>query len=158
MTNFYVNSSSTNPYIFGPRSWVWITLNCRVNSNFNFSFCIGPTVTRVDLSKILGWQSEILGEQKVVKSDKCTGDSQLLEGLVPGLPSKSTPMPTVFICFQNSRVRINQRIQLVSLFHGHLLQLTELLINGRPTDLVEIHSIFVHKSQTITHHIYITWN
>src|SRR6218665_2902937 len=47
--------------------------------------------TGVDLSKILGGQTKILGE-KVVKSDKCMGDSQLLGGHVLGLPPKSTPM------------------------------------------------------------------
>ena len=47
--------------------------------------------TGVDLSKILGRQTKILGGQKVVKSDKCMDVSQLL-GHVPGLPPKSTPM------------------------------------------------------------------
>ena len=32
----------------------------------------------VDLSKILGGKTKLLGEQKVVKSDKCMGASQLL--------------------------------------------------------------------------------
>ena len=35
-------------------------------------------ITGVDLSKILGGQTKILGGQKVVKSDKCMGVSQLL--------------------------------------------------------------------------------
>ncbi len=37
-----------------------------------------PATTGVDLSKILGGQTKILGGQKVVKSDKCMGVSQLL--------------------------------------------------------------------------------
>jgi len=46
--------------------------------------------TGVDLSTILGGQTEILGGgQKVVKSDKCMGVSQLLGGHVPGLPPLS---------------------------------------------------------------------
>ena len=47
--------------------------------------------TGIDLSKILGGQTKILGE-KVVKSDKCMGDSQLLGGTCPGCSPKSTPM------------------------------------------------------------------
>ena len=44
-------------------------------------------ITGVDLSKIFGVQTKILGRgQKVVKSDKYMGVSQLLEGHVPGLP------------------------------------------------------------------------
>jgi len=35
-------------------------------------------VIGVDLSKILGGQTKIYGGQKVVKSDKCMGVSQLL--------------------------------------------------------------------------------
>ena len=34
-------------------------------------------ITDVDLSKILGGKTKILGGQKVVKSDKCMGVSQL---------------------------------------------------------------------------------
>ena len=45
-------------------------------------------VTGVDLSKILGGQTKILGGQKVVKSDKCMGVSQLLGGMCPGCPPK----------------------------------------------------------------------
>jgi len=41
----------------------------------------------VDLSKILGGQTKILGE-KVVKSDKCMGVSQLLGGTCPVCPPK----------------------------------------------------------------------
>ena len=42
--------------------------------------------TGVDLSKILrGHWANIRGE-KVVKSDKCMGDSQLFEGTCPGCP------------------------------------------------------------------------
>src|SRR6218665_1006018 len=40
--------------------------------------------TGVDLSKILGWQTKILGE-KAMKNDKCMVVSQLM-GHVPGLP------------------------------------------------------------------------
>ena len=47
--------------------------------------------TGVDLSKILGGQTKILGG-KVVKSDKCMDVSQLFMRHVPGLPPKSTPM------------------------------------------------------------------
>src|SRR6218665_4208753 len=46
--------------------------------------------TGIDLSKVLGGQTKILGGQKEVKSDKCMGVSQLLGGHVPGLfPPKS---------------------------------------------------------------------
>ena len=46
--------------------------------------------TGVDLSKILeGFLC--LGEQNVIKTDKCTGVSQLLVART-GLPPKSTPM------------------------------------------------------------------
>jgi len=48
---------------------------------------IGVTCTGIDLSKILGGQTKILGE-KVIKSDKCIGISQLLGEHVPGLPPK----------------------------------------------------------------------
>ena len=48
--------------------------------------------TGVDLSKILGGQTNILGGQKVVKSDKCMGVSQLLGGRARAAPPKSTPM------------------------------------------------------------------
>ena len=46
----------------------------------------------VDLSKILGGKTKLLGEQQVIKSDKCMGFSQLLRGHVPGLLPKSTPV------------------------------------------------------------------
>ena len=52
------------------------------------------------MSKILGGQTKILGEQKVVKSDKCMGDSQLLVWYVPGLPPLSLrlcPYMTLFL-------------------------------------------------------------
>jgi len=52
-----------------------------------------PTITGVDLSKILGGQNKILGA-KGGKSDKCMCFSQLL-GDAPWLPPKSTPMPTI---------------------------------------------------------------
>jgi len=48
--------------------------------------------TGVDLSKILGGQIKIFGGQKVVKSDKCMGVSQLLGARAPAAPKKSTPM------------------------------------------------------------------
>ena len=48
--------------------------------------------TGVDLSKILGGQTKILGGEKVVNSDKCMGVSQLLGGTCPGCPPKSMPM------------------------------------------------------------------
>jgi len=48
-------------------------------------------ITGVDLTKILGEETKTLGE-KVVKSDKCMGVSQLLWGTCPGSPPKSTPM------------------------------------------------------------------
>src|SRR6218665_2904269 len=48
-------------------------------------------ITGVDLSKIFGVQSKILGG-KVVKSDKCMGVSQLLGAGARAAPSKSTPM------------------------------------------------------------------
>jgi len=45
------------------------------------------------LVKNIGWASQTIGGQKVVKSNKCMGVSQLLRGHVPGLPpQKSTPM------------------------------------------------------------------
>src|SRR6218665_167524 len=59
--------------------------------------------TGIDLTKILGEQTKLLGGQKVVKIDKCMGVSKLLGG--PGCPPKSTPMsaglilrPGVVIC------------------------------------------------------------
>src|SRR6218665_1240132 len=42
--------------------------------------------TGIDLSKILGGQTKILGGQKVVESDKCMGNSKLLGGTCPGCP------------------------------------------------------------------------
>ena len=48
--------------------------------------------TGVDLSKILGGKTKISGGQKVVKSDKCMGGSQLLGAHAWAAPSKSTPM------------------------------------------------------------------
>ena len=47
--------------------------------------------TGVDLLKILGGQTKILGG-KVVKSDKCMGIFSIIGGHVPGLPLKSAPM------------------------------------------------------------------
>src|SRR6218665_1861844 len=41
--------------------------------------------TDIDLSKILSWQTKILGE-KVVKSDKCMDDSQLLRARALAAP------------------------------------------------------------------------
>ena len=43
------------------------------------------------LVKNIGWGNQNIGGQKVVKSDKCMGVSQLLEGHVPGagLPHQS---------------------------------------------------------------------
>src|SRR6218665_1136048 len=38
------------------------------------------------LVKNIGWENQNSGEQKVVKSDKCTGISQLLGGTCPGCP------------------------------------------------------------------------
>src|SRR6218665_157322 len=40
------------------------------------------------LVKNIGWANQNIGGQKVVKSDKCIGVSQLLEGTCPGCPSK----------------------------------------------------------------------
>src|SRR6218665_2237678 len=57
-----------------------------INTNYIFP-CIRIYIhayTGVDLSKILGGQTKILGGQKVIKSDKCMVDSQLLEGTCPG--------------------------------------------------------------------------
>jgi len=47
--------------------------------------------TCVDFSKILGGQTKLLGGQKVVKSDKCKGVSQLLGGTFPGCPLSLCP-------------------------------------------------------------------
>src|SRR6218665_3458732 len=41
------------------------------------------------LVKSSGWANRNMGGQKVVKSDKCTGASQLLGGTCPGCPSQS---------------------------------------------------------------------
>ena len=49
-------------------------------------------LTCVDLSKILDGQNKILGGQKVVKSDKCMGVSQLLGARARAALLKSTPM------------------------------------------------------------------
>ena len=49
------------------------------------------TYTGVDLSKILGGQTKILG-RKVIKSDKCMGVSQSLGACAQAARSKSTPM------------------------------------------------------------------
>ena len=55
----------------------------------------------VDLSKIFGRQTKLLGE-KVIKNDKYTGVSQLLRGHVPGLPPpKSTIMAEAQSMFGN---------------------------------------------------------
>jgi len=57
----------------------------------------------VDLSKILGGQTKILWEQKVAKSDKCTGVSQLLwGGTCLGCPPKSTPIVIDIVAKQKS--------------------------------------------------------
>src|SRR6218665_3971464 len=61
----------------------------------------GNISTGIDLSKILGGQTKILGGKKVVKSDKCMGDSQLMGGTCPGCPPKSTPMATIE-CFSTN--------------------------------------------------------
>jgi len=61
-------------------------------TNFWLWYTLHHDCTGVDLSKIFGGQSKILGRQKVVKSDKCMGVSQLLGGTCPGCPKKSTPM------------------------------------------------------------------
>ena len=47
------------------------------------------------LVKNIGWTNENIGGQKVIKSDKRMGFSQLFGGTchMPGLPPKSTPMP-----------------------------------------------------------------
>ena|SRR6218665_3702220 len=42
--------------------------------------------TGVDLGKILGWQTKILGGGKVVKCDKRIGVSQFMWGTCPGCP------------------------------------------------------------------------
>ena len=45
------------------------------------------------LVKNIGWANQNIGGwQKVVKSEKSMGDSQLLKGTCPGCPPKSTPM------------------------------------------------------------------
>src|SRR6218665_2941277 len=41
------------------------------------------------LVKNIGWANQNIGGQKVVKSDKCMGVSQLLGGTCPGCPPKS---------------------------------------------------------------------
>ena len=51
---------------------------------------ITAVYTGVDLSKIFGGKTRILG--KVGKGDKCMGVSQLLGDTCPGFPPKSTPM------------------------------------------------------------------
>src|SRR6218665_3468309 len=56
--------------------------------------CLYTPGTGVDLSKILGGQTKILGE-KVVKSDKCMGVSQLLGARSRAAP-QSTPMDLGF--------------------------------------------------------------
>ena len=43
------------------------------------------------LVKNIRWANQNIGG-KVVKSDKCMGDSQLLGGHMTGLPPQSTPM------------------------------------------------------------------
>src|SRR6218665_2691503 len=46
--------------------------------------------------KNIGWANQNIGVQKVVKSDKCMGVSQLLGGAWPGcIPPKSPPMSEV---------------------------------------------------------------
>jgi len=47
--------------------------------------------TGVDLPKIL-WATKILGGQKVSRTDKIIGVSQLLRGTCPGCPPKSMAM------------------------------------------------------------------
>ena len=55
-----------------------------------------PTYTGVDLSKILGGQTKILGRQKVVKSDKCMDVSQLL-----GARARAVPSQSLRLCLHN---------------------------------------------------------
>ena len=57
-----------------------------------FLICRYLVYTGIDMSKILGEQTKIFWGQKMVKSGKCMGISQLLGGHMPGLPPKSTPM------------------------------------------------------------------
>src|SRR6218665_2767255 len=47
------------------------------------------------LVKNIGWANQNIGGQKMVKSDKCMGISQLLGGTCPGCPPKSVPMTSV---------------------------------------------------------------
>jgi len=47
--------------------------------------------------KNIGWANQNIGGQKMVKSDKCMGDSQLLGGTCPGCPPKVYPYDDVMI-------------------------------------------------------------
>jgi len=51
---------------------------------------LGPS--GVDLSKVLGENQNIGGEQRVVITDEGIGISQLLGGACPRCPPKSSPM------------------------------------------------------------------
>src|SRR6218665_2146122 len=55
-------------------------------------------ITGVDLLKILGGKTKILEGQKMVKSDKCMGLSQLLGGTCPGCPSLSLRLLLLVLC------------------------------------------------------------
>ena len=61
--------------------------------------------TGVDLSKILGEQIKILGEQKVVKSDKCMGVSQLL-----GARARAAPKVYAYAVVSKVRLSILQLV------------------------------------------------
>jgi len=63
-----------------------------LNKNISCSNAWNSTqqTTGVDLSKILGGQTKILGGQKVVKNDKFMGISQLL-----GARARTPPKPTL---------------------------------------------------------------
>ena len=61
------------------------------NNRFLILLILITTITGVDLSKILGGQTNILGGQKVVNSSKCMAVSQLLGACaraIPNVPSK----------------------------------------------------------------------
>ena len=79
-----------------------------------FDQFLPPLNTGVDLSKILGRQTKILGE-KVVKSDKCMDVSQLL-GPVPGHPPKSTPMPLSIgtLCYKSRILKVRHTFDIKS--------------------------------------------
>ena len=83
----------TNLLVFSARQWGCHDVFDPLSQSFlYFTHCITVVYTGVDLSKILGGQTKILGDKKVVKMINAWAILNYWAGHVPGLPPKSTPM------------------------------------------------------------------